>query len=86
MLRVAFFLRFYAVPLYLFPSVHTLGCIAVCLAVGGGYLGLNFIISHNYEGVRAVLKDSDRSKHVKRDWAFEQVPPKVPFPLCPRKR
>ena len=39
-------------------------------------LGLNFIISHNFEGVRAVLKDSDRSKHVKRDWAFEQVPPR----------
>jgi hypothetical protein len=41
--------------------------------VGGAYLGVNFIISHNYEGVRTVLSDADRSKHVKRDWAFEQV-------------
>jgi fatty acid desaturase len=73
LLRVAFFLRFYVGPLYLYPSLHTLACIAVCLAVGGGYLGLNFIISHNFEGVKTVLKDSDRSKHAKKDWAVEQV-------------
>ena len=50
-----------------------MGCMLVCLSVGGMYLGVNFIISHNYEGVKTVLSDADRSKHVKRDWAFEQV-------------
>ena len=65
--------RFYLVPLYLYPSLHTVACQLLCDAVGGAYLGVNFIISHNYEGVRTVLSDADRSKHVKRDWAFEQV-------------
>jgi len=72
-MRIFFFLRFYLVPLYLYPSWHTLACQMLCDAVGGAYLGVNFIISHNYEGVRTVLADADRSKHVKRDWAFEQV-------------
>ncbi len=40
---------------------------------GGRYLGVNFVISHNFEGVRSVLEDADRAKHVKRDWAYEQV-------------
>ena len=35
---------------------------------------MNFVISHNFEGVRSVLDDPDRSKHVQRDWAREQVP------------
>jgi hypothetical protein len=37
------------------------------------YLGVNFVISHNFEGVHSVLADADRSKHVKRDWAVDQV-------------
>mmetsp|Transcript_103557 Transcript_103557/g.167018 ORF Transcript_103557/g.167018 Transcript_103557/m.167018 type:complete len:425 (-) Transcript_103557:293-1567(-) len=71
--RLVFFVRFYIAPLYLFPSLHTVACQLLCLAIGGMYLGVNFIISHNYEGVKTVLKDSDRSKHVKKDWAYEQV-------------
>jgi len=74
--------RFYLVPLYLYPSWHTLACQMLCDAVGGAYLGVNFIISHNYEGVRTVLADADRSKHVKRDWAFEQVSLALEERLC----
>jgi len=71
--RGVFFVRFYIAPLYLYPSLHTVACQLLCLAIGGMYLGVNFIISHNYEGVKTVLQHSDRSKHVKKDWAYEQV-------------
>ena len=54
-MRIFFFLRFYCGPLYLYPSLHSVACILVCLAVGGLYLGVNFIISHNYEGVKVPL-------------------------------
>jgi hypothetical protein len=54
-IRIFFFLRFYCGPLYLYPSLHSVACILVCLAVGGLYLGVNFIISHNYEGVKVPL-------------------------------
>ncbi|EKX52416.1 hypothetical protein GUITHDRAFT_161182, partial [Guillardia theta CCMP2712] len=68
-----FMLRFYALPLYFYPSFFTLFCHFVCLAVGGSYLGFNFVISHNFEGARSVLDSTDRSKHEKRDWSFDQV-------------
>lgn len=71
--RVSFLLRFYALPMYLYPSLHTAICIVACFASAGLYLGVNFIISHNFEGVRWVLSDADRARHTKRDWAFEQV-------------
>jgi hypothetical protein len=54
-MRIFFFLRFYCGPLYLYPTLHSVACILVCLAVGGLYLGVNFIISHNYEGVKVPL-------------------------------
>jgi len=71
--RIFFLFRFYAIPLYVHPSLHTVACLFTTLAVGGMYLGVNFVISHNYEGVSSVLTSEDRKKHVKRDWAFEQV-------------
>lgn len=71
--RITFIIRFYAIPLYYHPSLHTAACLLTTLAVGGAYLGVNFVISHNYEGVSSVLTHQDKAKHVKRDWAFEQV-------------
>uniref|UniRef100_A0A7S0VTU3 Cytochrome b5 heme-binding domain-containing protein n=1 Tax=Hemiselmis tepida TaxID=464990 RepID=A0A7S0VTU3_9CRYP len=71
--RIVFIVRFYAIPLYYHPTLHTAACLLTCLAVGGAYLGVNFVISHNFEGAKSVLDTADRSKHTKRDWAFEQV-------------
>jgi fatty acid desaturase (delta-4 desaturase) len=68
MLRFLFLIRFYAIPLYLFPSLHTIACTLICLGVGGAYLGVNFIISHNFEGVKHINKS-----YSKRDWCITQV-------------
>jgi len=65
MLRLLFLLRFYAIPLYIYPSLHTFLNILLTLTVGGFYLGINFIISHNFEGVKVV--DDNRI------WAISQV-------------
>lgn len=65
-LRIAFYIRFYVLPLYRYPSLYTLLHIGVSLAVGGIYLGLNFIISHNFEGVR----NNDAAM---TNWAISQV-------------
>jgi len=67
-LRIIFLIRFYIVPLYLYPLWDTLACISMCLAVGGGYLGINFIISHNFEGVKHMNKN-----YAQRDWCITQV-------------
>ena len=40
------------------------------MAVGGIYLGVNFIISHNFEG---VLNNSAKAKETKTDWAISQI-------------
>jgi fatty acid desaturase (delta-4 desaturase) len=66
--RILFYIRFYIIPIYLYPSLYTLLNICVSLAVGGIYLGVNFIISHNFEG---VLNNSynDHSN----DWAISQI-------------
>ena len=71
--RATFIARFYAIPFYYHPSLHTAACLLFTLAVGGAYLGINFVISHNYEGVSPVVSSADKTKHTKRDWAFEQV-------------
>lgn len=63
-LRVIFLIRFYALPLYYYPCFHTINCIFISLFIGGFYLGINFIISHNFEGV---------SYERKKDWAIQQV-------------
>jgi fatty acid desaturase (delta-4 desaturase) len=68
-LRFIFLTRFYIIPLYMYPSWHTVACIMTGLAIGGMYLGVNFIISHNFEGVRHV-KSNDRHCH---DWYATQV-------------
>jgi len=69
-LRIAFYVRFYALPLYRYPSLYTLFHIGISLAVGGIYLGLNFIISHNFEGVKNnSIADTDTDT----DWAISQI-------------
>jgi fatty acid desaturase (delta-4 desaturase) len=72
-LRFAFYIRFYALPLYRYPSLYTLLHIGVSLAVGGIYLGLNFIISHNFEGVPNNRMASSPSQPTPNDWAISQV-------------
>ena len=69
-LRFAFYIRFYVLPLYRYPSLYTLLHIGVSLAVGGIYLGLNFIISHNFEGVKNNRVASSSSPN---DWAISQI-------------
>ena len=65
-MRFLFYIRFYVIPLYLHPSIHTLLCIFYSLAIGGFYLGVNFIISHNFVNVENVV-------NTERDWAFTQL-------------
>jgi fatty acid desaturase (delta-4 desaturase) len=69
-LRIAFYIRFYALPLYRYPSFDTLLHIGVSLAVGGIYLGLNFIISHNFEGVK---NNNATATATADNWAISQV-------------
>ena len=38
--RVLFYIRFYIIPIYLYPSLYTLLNIGISLAVGGIYLGI----------------------------------------------
>ncbi len=63
-LRLLFLTRFYVIPLYIYPSWHTVACIMTGLGIGGMYLGVNFIISHNFEGVSHTLSS---------DWSKTQV-------------
>jgi fatty acid desaturase (delta-4 desaturase) len=70
-LRIAFYIRFYALPLYRYPSFDTLLHIGISLAVGGIYLGLNFIISHNFEGVNN--NNATTATATADDWAISQV-------------
>lgn len=65
MLRFLFLIRFYAIPLYIHPSLYTFLNILLALTVGGFYLGINFIISHNFEGVKKIEND--------KDWAISQI-------------
>jgi fatty acid desaturase (delta-4 desaturase) len=65
-LRVIFITRFYIIPLYYHNNINTILCMFISLAVGGFYLGINFIISHNFEDVSYTFDK-------KKDWAFEQV-------------
>ena len=67
LLRVAFYIRFYIIPIYLYPSLYTLFNISLSLAVGGLYLGINFIISHNFEGVL------NNTNNTNKDWAISQI-------------
>lgn len=64
-MRIGFILRFYVLPIYLYPSLYTVFCIWLCLVTGGLYLGVNFIISHNFEGVKKIK--------MSKDWAIAQV-------------
>jgi hypothetical protein len=67
--RFFFIIRFYILPIYIYPSIYTLLYIFITLTFGGLYLGLNFIISHNFEGVKNISKNSN----TKIDWAIAQI-------------
>jgi len=69
LLRFTFIIRFYIIPFYYYPSLYTIFNIILTLIVGGLYLGLNFIISHNFEGVKSFIYD----KTEKKDWALLQA-------------
>jgi len=70
-LRCLFISRFYILPLYYYNSLHTLSCIFTTLAVGGFYLGINFIISHNFEGVSYKIPNDE--KDIKKNWVIQQI-------------
>jgi linoleoyl-CoA desaturase len=70
MLRFMFLMRFYVIPLYLYPSLYTFLNILLTLTVGGFYLGINFIISHNFEGVKNY---DDNGNGNANDWAISQI-------------
>ena len=65
--RCVFMLRFYALPLYLYPSWWTALSIFATMATAGFYLGVFFAISHNFEGVEVVtLEQSKQSSWLRR--------------------
>ena len=67
--RIMFILRFYAIPLYIYPSIYTFLYIMLTLVIGGIYLGINFIISHNFEGVKNISLNENK----KYDWVITQI-------------
>ena len=68
--RFMFIIRFYIIPIYLHPSIFTILNILLTLVVGGLYLGLNFIISHNFEGVKKIIYENTSYR---KDWALLQA-------------
>ena len=50
--RPLFFLRFIILPLLYAPQMETLICILTTITVGSLQLGLIFVVSHNFEGVK----------------------------------
>ena len=72
-LRIIFIIRFYAIPLYLYPSIYTILNILTTLTIGGLYLGINFIISHNFEGVKKIEKLKDNNGNSKIEWVISQI-------------
>lgn len=81
LLRILFYIRFYIIPIYLYPSLYTVLNICISLAVGGLYLGVNFIISHNFEGVlnnpakaaKAANTANTANTAKAVDWAISQI-------------
>ena len=63
-LRFLFIIRFYIIPFYYYPSLYHILCKAICLAIGGFHLGINFIISHNFVNVKHTNKDN---------WLHQQI-------------
>ena len=57
-LRMCFTLRYFVLPLYLYPSWHTLLCRMAGTSFGAFYLGMFFIISHNFEGLNQKRSSS----------------------------
>ena len=77
LLRILFYIRFYIIPIYLYPSFYTVLNICLSLAVGGIYLGVNFIISHNFEGVlnnsANIANTANAANAATTDWAVSQI-------------
>jgi fatty acid desaturase (delta-4 desaturase) len=71
LLRILFYIRFYIIPIYLYPYFYTVLNICLSLAVGGIYLGVNFIISHNFEGV--LNNSANAALAAKADWSVSQI-------------
>eukprot|EP01099_Mayorella_cantabrigiensis_P008938 TRINITY_DN917_c0_g1_i1.p1 TRINITY_DN917_c0_g1~~TRINITY_DN917_c0_g1_i1.p1 ORF type:complete len:402 (-),score=68.86 TRINITY_DN917_c0_g1_i1:353-1558(-) len=57
LLRIFYLFRIIILPLYLYPSLSTLGCIYLLWGVGSFYLGFFFLLSHNFEGVKTVKEN-----------------------------
>jgi fatty acid desaturase (delta-4 desaturase) len=72
-LRILFYIRFYIIPLWLYPTLYTFLNICISLAVGGAYLGINFIISHNFEGVSNNTTNTTNTTTNNNDWAISQI-------------
>mmetsp|Transcript_26192 Transcript_26192/g.67678 ORF Transcript_26192/g.67678 Transcript_26192/m.67678 type:complete len:447 (-) Transcript_26192:356-1696(-) len=53
-LKLLFWARFVALPMWMAPSVHTAVCICATVMTGSFYLAFFFFISHNFEGVASV--------------------------------
>mmetsp|Transcript_6811 Transcript_6811/g.19845 ORF Transcript_6811/g.19845 Transcript_6811/m.19845 type:complete len:445 (+) Transcript_6811:79-1413(+) len=54
LLKLAFWARFVALPLFLEPTLWTLLCLSATICSGSFYLAFFFFISHNFEGVGSV--------------------------------
>lgn len=71
-LRILFIIRFYIIPIYIYPNLYTILNIFTTLTIGGLYLGINFIISHNFEGVKKY-DNSINNRDNKIDWIISQI-------------
>jgi len=69
LLRFLFILRFYIIPFYFYPSINTIFYMTITLLTGGLYLGVNFIISHIFEGVKYHHIENKN----KIDWCILQI-------------
>jgi len=71
LMRLLFILRFYCIPLYYYPSMNTILYMTVILLSGGLYLGVNFIISHVFEGV--TYHNVNEKDDKENDWCKIQI-------------
>jgi len=72
LMRILFITRFYVLPYYYHPSYYTIFCMMITLLTGGLYLGINFIISHVFEGV-AYYNTENVKENDKKDWCVLQI-------------
>eukprot|EP00123_Amoebidium_parasiticum_P022142 comp8090_c0_seq1/m.3577 comp8090_c0_seq1/g.3577 ORF comp8090_c0_seq1/g.3577 comp8090_c0_seq1/m.3577 type:complete len:444 (-) comp8090_c0_seq1:635-1966(-) len=67
-LRIFLYLRRFIIPMYLYPSWHTVWCTYVWLGMGAAYLGFFFILSHIFEEAKALPATTENV-----DWTKHQV-------------